>query len=141
MRLFTYDYPNYFHAPGLSAWWGDPIRWEIAVLIIAVISAAALFLPCRRTRVPLFVASAIAAPFIFGLVATVFQIHMIFYTLSRSGWAGVKGIGPGLNPWEDHIFCSLFSSHIGLFSSIALMLIWFGAKLFLVRGDPLTRSP
>ena len=130
LRLIPHQYPNYFSAPGLFTWWGDPVRWEMAVLVVAAICAFALFLPRHGARTPLLVASALAAPFIFGLAATVFQIHMIFYTLASAGWSGPKGIGPGPEPWDDVIYCGLFSSHIGLFSSLTLLLVWLCVRAF-----------
>lgn len=133
IRLFSVEYPNYIHANRLNTWWGDPIRWEMAVLVVAAICAVTISRQASR-RGASFVAPLICAPLFFGLVSTVFQIHMIFRALAYAGWTGLKGIGPGPEPWDDHIFCALFSTHIGLFSSVSLFLLWLGARAFrLVR--------
>ena len=125
------QYRNYFHTPALYTWWGHPVWWESAVVAIAAICAVALFLPIPPNRRLFFRAWLISAPLIFGLAATVFQIHMIFYTLTVSGWAGPGTSGRFSLPWDDIMFCDLFSSHIGLFSSIGLLLLSLASKAFL----------
>ncbi len=35
IKLLSVEHFNYFDTPSLFCWWGDPVRWEIAVLLIS----------------------------------------------------------------------------------------------------------
>jgi len=109
-------YPHYFHSPGLFCWWGEPILWGIVVLVVAGICARALCLTSRNSS---FIASAIFAPFLVSLMATLFQIQMTFC------FFGIHD-----EPTLGMIFFQRFVSYVGLFSSIALLLLWLGVRLF-----------
>ena len=118
LGLFSHhEYPSYFNAPGLL------IRWEIAVLVVAAICALPLCLPLRSVHRPFFAASVILTPFVFGLIFSIFQIQMIFHELAVAGWTSP------CTPAQV-VFCDLFYSHIGLYCSILLLLLWLASRVF-----------
>jgi len=115
--------PSYFLTPALFIWWGDPVRWEIATLVVAAICVLALALPFHTAHRRFFLTVIISGPLVFGLASSVIQINMLLHEVASAGWAGPT------SP-EEFIFCELFSSHIGLYCSVALFFLWACASAF-----------
>jgi len=112
---------SYFHSPAIFCWWGSPVLWEISVVVVAACSAVALFTASPKVCGFPFIVSAISTPFLFGLIATVFQIQVSLSTY---------GIRPPFYVSLTLIVAQICASHIGLISSVALLLLSLGLKVF-----------
>ena len=96
-------YPSYFQAPVLPAWGGDPVKWEIAVIALAIASGLALCRWWTRKHSAGLMVCGVAGPLVLGLTGTVYMIHRHIF------W---EGVGPVA---EDFTLSALFPSQIGLF--------------------------
>jgi hypothetical protein len=101
--------PSYFQAPTLYTLAGDPVQWEIAVLIVFACSLVALLRLSRVTAVAFstyFLVS--VAPLFVGLAGTAYLVHKFLQT---------PGLGPDF--WR-FLHASLFPVHIGFFCGVVL---------------------
>jgi hypothetical protein len=106
--MFSREHLNYFDTPALHCWWGDPVRWEIAVLAIAALSLFVVIRSaCGRLQrfwsaIPLIM---VVLPSVVGALFSLVQIHLIFDTLATAGWAGPH------RPSGDDLLCAIFNPY------------------------------
>jgi branched-subunit amino acid ABC-type transport system permease component len=118
--LDPHAHPSYFDtAPGILT--GDPANWELATLVaFGCCGVAAFYLVWRHLRRPGLLATLIATPAIIGAMGTIIQIHQAFIGASQ------EYIGPGI-PFDEFIYYSLYSTHLGVYGTVILLVIFVPA--------------
>lgn len=102
-------YPSYFHAPTLYTFAGDPVHWEIAVLIVFTCSLVALLRLARVSAVAVSTYVLVSvAPLFVGFAGMAYLVHRLVF------W---QGLGPDY--WQ-FMHASLFPVHIGFFCGVVL---------------------
>ena len=116
--LDPHAHPNYSETAGTIRT-GDPATWEIAALIaFACCGVAGIYLVWRRSR-PGLIAMVIAIPAIIGATGTIIQIHQAFIGVSRE-FIGMSG---GAS-FDEFIYYSLSSTHLGVYGTVILLVIF-----------------
>jgi len=114
------EWQSYFGSCGLFTWWGSPLRWQWAALLVSISCVTWTIFYYRRNTESYQVkdiAAPLILPFLAGMVFTLFQIHMLFWNMASAGRASV------LEPIEL-VFNQLFASHAGFYGSLVVFLFW-----------------
>ena len=114
------EWKSYFGSCGLFAWWGSPLRWQWAALLISIACVIWTIVYYRRNKGSYQIkdiATPLVLPFMAGIVFSLFQIHMLFWSIAKAGWAIF------FEPIEL-VFNQLFASHAGFYGSVVVFFLW-----------------
>ena len=115
------EWQSYFGSCGLFTWWGSPLRWQWATLLVSISCVTWTIVYYRRNTESYQIkdiAAPLILPFVVGMVFSLFQIHMLFWTIATAGWASM------LEPIEL-VHNQIFASHAGFYGSLVILLLWF----------------